>query len=64
VDGKLRIRYGFKTSLEELMKPADGNTFFLHENDLTEIKYFKGNNGLMTSFIFYNNSQKLFIRVK
>jgi pimeloyl-ACP methyl ester carboxylesterase len=64
VKGKLRIRYGYNASKEAEIKPADGNTFFLNENDLSEIKYTKDTNGVMVSFIFYNNSQKVFLRVK
>jgi hypothetical protein len=33
VAGKLRVRYGYNASKEAEIKPADGNTFFLNEND-------------------------------
>ena len=64
VDGKLWIKYGFNASKTAEIKPADGNTFFLNENDLSEIKYVKDNNGVMASFIFYDNFQKVFLRVR
>jgi predicted peptidase len=64
IDNKLRIRYGYRGSKESLLKPTSGNTFFLHENELTEIRYFKNNDGVLTSFIFYDNSRKLYNRIK
>jgi pimeloyl-ACP methyl ester carboxylesterase len=63
-EGKLWISYGFKGSGKEVMKPIDRNTFFLNENELTEIKYITDTNGSMSSFIFYSNSKKIFNRVK
>jgi pimeloyl-ACP methyl ester carboxylesterase len=64
VGGKLRIKYGFNPSKEAEMKPAGGNTFFLDENGLTEIKYSTDNSGVISSFIFYDNSKKIFLRIK
>jgi hypothetical protein len=63
VEDKLWIRYAFKGSHESLLKPGAGNTFFLKENLLTEIRYSENNNK-MTSFIFYDDSRKLYLRTK
>jgi pimeloyl-ACP methyl ester carboxylesterase len=64
VGGKLRIKYGFNPSKEAELMPAGGNSFFLDENGLAEIKYSKDNSGVMGSFIFYDNSKKVFLRIK
>jgi hypothetical protein len=62
--GKLLIRYGSQGSSESVMKPADGNDFFLDEKDLKEIRYNNEVNGVMNSFIFYDISKKVFIRIR
>jgi pimeloyl-ACP methyl ester carboxylesterase len=62
--GKLWIRYGFKGSNFSVLKPASGNTFFMDENSLNEIKYIMDNNGFMTSFLFYENSRRAYLRIK
>jgi pimeloyl-ACP methyl ester carboxylesterase len=64
VDNKLWIRYGYRGSIKSLLKPSSGNTFFLHENELTEISYIKMDDGVLTSFIFYDTSRKLYNRIK
>jgi pimeloyl-ACP methyl ester carboxylesterase len=64
VDGKLWIRYGLKGSRESLLKSSSDNTFFLYENSLSEIRCIKNNDGLLTSFIFYDDSRKTYLRVK
>jgi hypothetical protein len=58
--GKLLLRYGSQGSAEAIMKPADGNTFILKENDLKEISY----NNELNSFIFYDISKKVFMRIR
>lgn len=64
VNDKLWIRYGYSGSKKSLLKPSSGNTFFLLENELTEIRYIKNDNDILTSFIFYDNTQKTYSRVK
>ena len=64
VAGELRIRYGSQGSEEAVMKPAGGNTFYIREDDLTEISFKDEVFGEINSFILYNNSRKVFSRVK
>ena len=63
-DNKLWIKFGEGNKKESLLIPGLNNTFFFDKNSLSEIKYYFDQNGKMTSFIFYNESQKTYFRVR
>ena len=63
VKNKLWIRYGYRGSRESLLKPSSDNAFFLHENELTEIRYNINSDGVLTSFVFYDDLRKTYLRI-
>jgi pimeloyl-ACP methyl ester carboxylesterase len=62
--GNLWIKNGFKESSFSELKPASENTFFFNENSLNEIKYITDNNGFMTSFVFYEDLRRPYLKIK
>jgi hypothetical protein len=64
VEDKLWIRYDSEGSRESILRPSSGNTFFLNDTTFTEIRYNKNKEGIMTSFILYENTRKTYLRKK
>lgn len=64
MNGNLSFKNGFMGSDSFGLRPASGNTFFINENSLNEIKYIKDSNGFMTSFVFYEDTRKAYFKIK
>jgi hypothetical protein len=62
VENKLWIRYGTEGSQVSILKPSSGNTFFLNDTTFTEIRYKTNKEGMMTSFVLFEDKRKTYLR--